>query len=374
MAVGDFGSPNPSRPDDIQTDTWLASRYPMSMADACGFWNPTTSYTVGQWVRSATNGNFYVCIQNVAASSPGKSPETDAANWQDDPISDKNPNGPCWPAVTAPLLAGMPAVDLSTGLTIGGGVRLFDGNTSRYLVQPTFLSGTNGATYPALRTFDPFTKTFQTYLAASASGNGIPDAWMWPAYPGTLNGVNYYAAVRIIDNNSAINVNTANAVVSDFNYDGSLLRNYGLFPSNIGVAELLATYPNAPISHDYDLGQEYVNLNAYRVLADRSNTTAPTGIPRPSGILNSSNSPINDNNFARADFQYISVADALFTGVGRRVSSPGYAVAGQPYSTFSWGDAGALDYRFDLVNPASLSGSLSTIETLLQPSLLTNPA
>src|SRR5947209_906604 len=59
MAMSGFGSPNPSRPDDTQTDTWMASRYPMSLADAVGTWNGNSiSYARGQWAQ--WNNKFYV--------------------------------------------------------------------------------------------------------------------------------------------------------------------------------------------------------------------------------------------------------------------------------------------------------------------------
>ena len=71
----------------------------------------------------------------------------------------------------------------------------------------------NGINYPALSTYykHDSTKGFETVMAASASGNGIADSFLWRLPIGTIDGVTYYAAVRIIDNNSAINVNTANS-------------------------------------------------------------------------------------------------------------------------------------------------------------------
>jgi len=42
---------------------------------------------------------------------------------------------------------------------------------------------------------------------------------VWPI--GTIDGITYYAAVRIIDNNSAVNINTANSSSSEYGFDGT---------------------------------------------------------------------------------------------------------------------------------------------------------
>lgn len=56
------------------------------------------------------------------------------------------------------------------------------------------------------------------YLAGDADGDGIADCGMF-RLPSNLDGLTWYAGVRIIDNNSAINVNTA--WNRDHDYDGT---------------------------------------------------------------------------------------------------------------------------------------------------------
>ena len=62
------------------------------------------------------------------------------------------------------------------------------------------------AQYPAL--IDPKYPGVQ-FLAASAAGDGIADSALFRLPIGEINGITYYAAVRIIDNNSAVNASTA---------------------------------------------------------------------------------------------------------------------------------------------------------------------
>src|SRR5439155_2732952 len=48
-----------------------------------------------------------------------------------------------------------------------------------------------------------------TFLAADADGDGIADSGLWKLPIGSIDGLTYYVAVRMVDNNSAININTA---------------------------------------------------------------------------------------------------------------------------------------------------------------------
>ena len=47
------------------------------------------------------------------------------------------------------------------------------------------------------------------FLAADADGDGIADSGLWKLPIGSIDGLTYYVAVRMVDNNSAININTA---------------------------------------------------------------------------------------------------------------------------------------------------------------------
>lgn len=380
--------------DDVKTDTWLASRVPTTMIEACGVWNGTIqSYSQGEWVQFG--GQFYVCksASGVGASTLNQNPGGDPGNWLLDPLqtTEGHPiydNTPCWPAISAPVSSGVPAVSLANPLS----PVFFNASASRWLVQPTFVT-INGKDYPAFRTFDPVAlangqNPFPVYMAASASGDGIADSWMWPVFAGDINGVNYYASVRIIDGNSAINLNTANSTYYDFNGAGTAGPTEAVFPSNIGLLELTPTFDHstAALTSDanqtvgQDLGQDFRNFNNYR------HTNVPgTGIDpisyqqnRPMGIAGGGTFPLTDAGAARNDFLYRSEAEALFMGLGRRIDVPAFSSNRSGlvrFGNFSWSDAGALSYGFDLVNPftSPLSANpvnLSNAELLLYRSLV----
>ena len=99
---------------------------------------------------------------------------------------------------------------------------------------PTYIEVTNASgtvRYPAL--FDK--SAGQVVVAADADGDGIADAPLWRLPLGEINGVTYYAAVRVLDNNSTVNAavawennSTPNGVWGDF------------FPTNVNLKGLIA--------------------------------------------------------------------------------------------------------------------------------------
>ena len=135
----------------------------------------------------------------------------------------------------------------------------------------------------SVATFPGFVGTTggQPWLAADADGDGIADSGLIRLPVGQINGLNYYAGIRIVDNNSAINVNTAWSRLFDFNntyfvgkspitggYDdpggagiGGVL---GYYRTNVGLLELLRTYK--PVTY----------------------LAAPTGLAAPSGTASTS--------------------------------------------------------------------------------------
>ena len=48
-----------------------------------------------------------------------------------------------------------------------------------------------------------------TIVGGSAAGDGIADSGLWKVPVGPINGITYFAGVRVIDQNSAINASTA---------------------------------------------------------------------------------------------------------------------------------------------------------------------
>ena len=163
------------------------------------------------------------------------------------------------------------------------------GGTANYsstaLAMPTSIPVTvNGSTtnYPAFQFLNNGVVAAGTYLAADADGDGIPDSGLFRLPVGTINGVTYYAGVRIVDNNSAINVNSAWSRQWDYGPVGgpayttgsapgftpatglamanaNITDAVGLYRTNVGLQELLTSYDqNARTSVEMDA------LNAVR--------------------------------------------------------------------------------------------------------------
>ncbi|MGA2232724.1 MAG: hypothetical protein ABSH22_17635 [Tepidisphaeraceae bacterium] len=255
-------------------------------------------------------------------------------------------------------------------------------------VYPAFqvtVTGTNGAS----------TATAPGYMiAGDASGDGIADCGLI-RLPGTFaDGLTYYAGVRIIDNNSGINVNTA----WDSQLDYLLTTGTGtglpviptlgasLYPTAVGLAEWLdsrdltsagtapnGVYPPASAQVVPQLLTEYrLGLSG--------------GLP---SLFNSStglnySTVVNDGNPAivRSDVQFGSLAEALSSQLGRRVANPGSIynnVAGPPsgppyphYRSFGDADAAALAYHFCLVNPPQGGLAETAVENVLPFSAFKN--
>jgi hypothetical protein len=187
--------------------------------------------------------------------------------------------------------------------------------------------------YPALT--DPVTGV--TYLAASAAGDGIADSALFRLPIGEINGVTYYAAVRIIDNNSAVNASTAWAD-NNTNPNVQMTGNdiYGNFsPANVNLLNLVA---------DGQTGM--AALNNYR-------SGGPTG-----GTMIPQLEPYDDSGQPRNDFQFISPYDALWMQLGRRLGNPGYISGSAKYQALPMTECGTLAYHFCLPNSSSSSSML----------------
>ena len=202
--------------------------------------------------------------------------------------------------------------------------------------------------------------------AADADGDGIADAGMWKIPVGTIDGITYYAAFRIIDHGSAINLNTALSRTRDFTASGATSPNLGFFTGNVGLAELLKTWAPAGTTIT-TMGAEFDALNRYRFHTPTAATYAP-----PSGLVGGTGDPIADDGTARPDFKFFTVADALQHQLGRRILNPGMstATALDRFKPFGFADQAALAYRFCLVN---LEASPSPLEQWLISETGTTP-
>ncbi|MDB5357226.1 MAG: Helix-hairpin-helix motif containing protein [Phycisphaerales bacterium] len=354
--------------DDTRSDPWLSARIPTKLEDAFGAYVPGNTYAKGDIVMvpydfsippNNNSNTVYICTADGNATAP-----TAGMGWTSlgtyasvlaNLATNKLPNV-AWPGVSSPLAPNAMYEDPRFPLTP------FPGHNSSQpgiIAVPTSLTF-GGKSYPAFQFYDPASAVFtKPVIAASASGDGIADAFLWRLPIGEINGVTYYAATRIVDNNAAINLNTAMSSTVDFDYQGKALTSlascnlsFGIFPSNIGLAEMLRTLtPTLSMSPasvtDQNMGQELINLNSYRCNFQYSNQ------PRPTGIINGSTAPIDDygmNGTQRSDFKFNTLEEALYMGLGRRLANPGYITQGVRYQTFSWPDAMGLAYKFDLVN------------------------
>src|SRR5688572_13453272 len=98
-----------------------------------------------------------------------------------------------WPMITAPILGGPFVSPDGTNHIVG-----------RNNPAPTSIT-INGRKHPAL----DFGAGGGVIRAADTDGDGVADAGLWPLPVSSGDGLRWYAAVRIIDNNSALNLATA---------------------------------------------------------------------------------------------------------------------------------------------------------------------
>ncbi|MCS7033164.1 MAG: hypothetical protein NZ561_04110, partial [Phycisphaerae bacterium] len=257
-------------------------------------------------------------------------------------------------------------------------------------------------------------------LAADADGDGIADSLYRRLPLGEIAGLSYFMAMRVVDHNSAINLNTAWARDADMDLTPfsnanriGLLGSWGFFPSNVGLREMMFSWnrPNAlgepeftyglaaPSRYYIDSGNiasptyeplaEITRHNLYRFgFSENAITLTP---PPPLGLRPASDPPaLSGNPSQRDDFTFRSQGEALFTQLARRPLHPGYGdnnlpapdgsitLADAPLRWISLGtDGAALAYRggvlVNLSNPPSplemrFSASVAGYNNLRDPS------
>jgi DNA uptake protein ComE-like DNA-binding protein len=255
--------------------------------------------------------------------------------------------GPIWNAVSGPILGTFE--DPTNTTVLNGTSPSFNTATLPFAVQPISSSPTGGnAQLPAF--YNP--STFGHCVAGDADGDGIADCFL-SRLPGvSVGGLTWYAGVRVVDNAAAINVNTAWSRNSDFDSAGNVITNFGFFPGNTGLLEMLNPYSSST---------EIGNLNSYRFGQELSGNGAST----PTASL----TPY-DESFSpavqRPDFNYISQADALYHSLGRRLNNPGLNYNSGTNSTFYFNaipesEMAVLAHNFCIIRPPSPLASAATI-------------
>ncbi|MGA2442060.1 MAG: hypothetical protein ABSH08_13985, partial [Tepidisphaeraceae bacterium] len=346
---------------------------------------PTYTYNPGDLLNDASGPfNFYVVrAAAVAVSGPlyppplGVQPETGnlpftaigTNPWLADRIPDPSGSAvaPLWTAITQstqytpPLgamaasflprsILGTPFVDPTTGTDITGKLsQPLVGGLGQATPTPltaTSLTLSNGVNVPAFQ----YASGGGKFYAADADGDGIADSLFFQIPGASLDGLNWYAAVRIIDNNSAINANTA------WSRDSLTMAgapdSWNLFQTSVGLQELI------------NAGDNINNVNTYRFHA------ATAGLDALDETAINSNVPpaTYDRTVASKDYAFISQSEAYYQQLIRRIANPGSNIAGAPYRPFPLADEAALAYHFCLTNPnVSTPGTL--LENLLPYSL-----
>lgn len=303
-------------------------------------WSPTVTYVIGQAVSytgvptvptgfTATVTRNYVCL----AANTNVQPTTSSADWTptDSPKED-------------------------------------------FRFEPTTVTY-NGQTLPAMNLLERNVGvtgayiTLGTVAAADTDGDGIADSGLFKLPISPRDGITYYGAVRVIDNNSAINVNTATSVTTDYDASGVALApgaatsyNPSIFSTNIGLQEMLS-----PVAGTYGINDlaEMNSVNSYRF---------DTAYQAPPSVVHDANfgPPLaDDNGTTRGDFTFFSQADDLYSQLSRRQDNPGdriVSVTGTryPFQAFPLTDSLILASPF-CIN--SSTGSSPLIGTYLYNSL-----
>lgn len=211
------------------------------------------------------------------------------------------------------------------------------------------------------------------FLAADADGDGIADAGYYRLPTRDIDGLRYYAAVRIIDNNSAINFNTAWSRGVDFAASQTSLTGsvpvWGFFPSNIGLMEMLGAADLQPdVTNSNLTNMDKLHLqrtgNAWSILNAFSSGVGsysagnftftgsdyPVADPDDSAASNTLPAPPS-HSYDRSDFFFLTQGEALFDQLTRRIDNPGYNTASAMYSPLGLSDSISLASRFVCIDP-----------------------
>ncbi|MDP9172933.1 MAG: helix-hairpin-helix domain-containing protein [Planctomycetota bacterium] len=295
---------------------WLADRVPTLVATN-PFWQNITQSVAAKYPNGPTS-----IIGDRPFESPDNGSKMQAAPW--------NALAPYQPIST-----------LYPGFANDGGVMI-----------PTLSTVPPPATPPAISTL-PGT----TAIAGDADGDGVADSLLTRLHGAYYDGLTWYAGVRIIDDNSAININTAWDRDNDYDNTNKPIKNgWGLFQSSVGLIQLL---------NPTNFAAEMNAINSYRFNMPGSSSPQAGVASGPGGMLaaeDETGQPAG-SAAARADFAYISQGDVFYNQFIRRMGNPGFNGTSNRFQAFPWSDSGVLAYHFGLLNPGSVS-SPSVLESV----------
>jgi len=353
--------------DGVLSDEFLASRVPVLRDEVATVWHsgfpgavppiPPPTYVEGQWVQH--QNRFYVCLGTHLGDSgeePGGSSLWAAVGNSFDvnqPFDVNNP--PVYGAVSRILPPGAQFED------IFGSVPSW---TTRNVVQPEVVGKPSPPApagqdpeYPAMTFFHPGLDAVVTVIAGDTDGDGAADAFLYKLPVGRLNGLDYYAAIRIVDNNSAINASTAFGPATP---GAGAVASY---PSSVNLVSLLIGMTGR------DIRDQTNRLQRTRLTDDPRDDMngAPFNFP-PFDV------PLNDlldtvPNRRRPDFAYATIEELIQIQLARRLGNPGEWTDGDNtplrMKALPAADLAALLFRGGtLVNPDAMNPDLSPSSTL----------
>lgn len=194
---------------------------------------------------------------------------------------------------------------------------------------------------------------YRYYVAADTDNDGIADAGLWRLPIPEHDGITWYAAHRIIDNTSAINVNVAWASIE---VDASGPNYLAPAPSKLAEFRVSGGKPVAPYLDLFPSNIDLVNLLRSGSMLSSTQMDRLNALRRGGATFNLNTDPINDNNPALpTNFRFLSEYEAIWNQLGRRVDNPGFVDASLTRAkAFTLGDQAALARRF-VLSPASVN-------------------
>jgi len=334
---------------DGETDPFLASRLPNIISEIARPHVVGQLYQFGDYVTSG--GSTWVCYQ---AAGTANAPPTDWTMVLPADVTRK-----VWRSSGGPLLTGT----------------FFE---SPLLTAPPFVTPQRhglipdsvplaGTDYPAFITVNTDGSGYTRFLAADADGDGIADSLLSRLPVAATNGITWFYATRVIDNNSAVNTNTALSKANDYlatdaTRSGALGEavgaaveafNLGAFKSHVGLMQMTADYQDV---------NPYESAELSALLINRFGTAS-------TGVADNMSAVIDDSNAARVDSVFAVKGDTLDAQVAFRLGNPGYRSVGNYFTPLFVTESFSLAYRFVIRNA---NASPSILETALNRSLVSN--
>jgi hypothetical protein len=218
-----------------------------------------------------------------------------------------------------------------------------------------------------------------TFLAADTDNDGIADAALFPLPVSDGGaGIKWYAAVRAIDNNSAVNAAVAwkpnvpsNTTVPPI--DPLPWHPAGqFFPSNVDLHRMLRVDPNAPPATQEDQRIAQMDgLDRVRLSASTADDSSAGPEPVPTAayfpVLNDSGRAPVIGTPPMLQTRYLMDGEARWRMLGSRPSNPGFNGAFTPdwlYKNLPVGESMAMAYRFALANPFASASILESPDRL----------